>query len=116
MLLRNRLESGDIFCCESVKYQSFEDDLIDKWNGDLINDIGLTKLNYSIEKRLSELEKRILEVNKRIDNGDNEHIEVKKIGKNTKWTLKYPSGTEATNHNFFNEISTKILYLIHLYT
>jgi hypothetical protein len=29
LLLRRRLESGDIFCRESVRFRSFEDDLLD---------------------------------------------------------------------------------------
>ena len=28
-LLRNRLEAGDIFCRDSIRFRSFEDDLID---------------------------------------------------------------------------------------
>ena len=32
-LLRNGLESGDVFCRESVRFRSFEDDLLDDHHG-----------------------------------------------------------------------------------
>jgi len=108
--LRNKLESGDIFCYESIKYRSFENDLVTEYNEKMLYDLGLSKLTFPIKKHLSDLEikleQRILEVNKRIDSGDNKYFEIKKIGKNTKWILKYPSGTDSINHSFFNEINS----------
>ena len=121
-LLKNRLEAGDIFCHESIRYRSFEDDLIDneKWQNKeaLIADTGLEKLNQPIHTHLAdlelELEKRILEVNSRIHSGDNKYLDIKKTCKNPKWVLKYPNDTETVNHSFFNEIkSTDISTIIH---
>lgn len=85
-LLRNGLESGDIFCRDSINFQSFEDDLIDdiQWQNKekLITDTGLTVLNQPIHDHLLELEHqletRITEVNKRISLGNNEHFKIKK--------------------------------------
>lgn len=46
-LLRNRLEAGDIFCRDSIRFRSFEDDLINnrQWQQKeiLIADTGLTR-------------------------------------------------------------------------
>jgi len=49
-LLRNGLEAGDIFCRDSVRFRSFEDDLIDndKWQDKdkLIEQTGLKSLKH----------------------------------------------------------------------
>lgn len=51
-LLRNRLEAGDIFCRESIRFRSFEDDLVDdhQWQQKekLLADVGLTTVNQPI--------------------------------------------------------------------
>jgi TnpA family transposase len=110
--LRNGLESGDIFCLDSAKFRSFEDDLIDnhKWQQKekLIAETGLTILNKPIFNHLAELENkleaRIIEVNQRIASGDNEHLQIKKRGLNNHWTLPYVSDPESTNHSFFGAL------------
>jgi hypothetical protein len=57
LLLRRRLESGDIFCRESVRFRSFEDDLLDDqcWQAKdtLIADTGLPLLQQPIEEHLA---------------------------------------------------------------
>ena len=73
-LLRNGLESGDIFCSDSILFKSFEDDLIDdhQWQQKekLITDASLTILMQPIHNHLIELEQRletrIKEVNQRL--------------------------------------------------
>ena len=110
--LRNSLEAGDIFCRDSVRFRSFEDDLLDKqrWQKkeELITTIGLTTLNQPIREHLAileqTLENRIAEVNQRIAKGLNEHFQIKKHGQNVRWTLKYPSNDEPVNHPFFNAV------------
>lgn len=111
-LLRNGLESGDIFCLDSAKFRSFEDDLINdrQWQQKekLIAETGLTILNKPILNHLVELENkletRIIEVNQRIASGDNEHLQIKKRGLNSHWTLPYVSDAESTNHSFFGAL------------
>ena len=49
-LLRDRLEAGDIYCRDSVRFRSFEDDLMDEkiWRNnkeELIERVGLPILN-----------------------------------------------------------------------
>jgi len=98
-LLRNGLEAGDIFCRDSVRFRSFEDDLLNNkmWQKkeELITNTGLTILKQPIREHLAMLEQtlenRIAEVNQRIASGLNEHFQIKKYGQNVRWTLEYPS-------------------------
>lgn len=111
-ILRNSLEAGDIFCRDSVRFRSFEDDLLDKqrWQKkeELIANTGLTILKQPIRDHLAMLEQtlenRIAEVNQRIAEGLNEHFQIKKHGQNVRWTLEYPSNDEPVNHTFFNAL------------
>lgn len=111
-LLRNSLEAGDIFCHDSIRFRSFEDDLLDEqqWHQKekLIDELGLHILNKPIEEHLEELEmkleNRINEVNKRISSGENEHFQIKKRGTSSRWTLKYSRDSEFTNHQFYDEL------------
>ncbi|MGA7932778.1 MAG: Tn3 family transposase [Kovacikia sp.] len=111
-LLRNALEAGDIFCRDSVRFRSFEDDLVDdqKWQDKdtLIANTGLVILNQPIQEHLVELEERLenrlREVNQRIASFKNHHFEVKKRGSHVRWTLQYPRDTEPVNHAFFDTL------------
>jgi TnpA family transposase len=109
-LLRNSLEAGDIFCREGIRFRSLEDDLLDEqqWQqkDKLIADVGLFILNQPIKDHLAELEQRfesrIAEVNRRISAGENEHLQIKKRGSRSRWTLQYTRDVESTNHPFFD--------------
>ncbi len=111
-LLRNNLESGDVFCRDSVRFRSLEDDLIDdeQWQDKeaLIARTGLSILNQTAEEHLNELkqllEERLTTVNQRIASGENEHIKIKKNGTQTSWSLPYPHVTESVNHSFFDSL------------
>jgi TnpA family transposase len=111
-LLRNGLESGDIFCRDSINFQSFEDDLIDdiQWQQKekLITNTGLTVLNQPIHNHLVELENRletrITEVNQRISLGNNKHFQIKNRGDHSRWTLQYVSDPESINNSFFDSL------------
>jgi len=82
-MVSNGLEAGDIFCRDSVRFRSFEDDLIDdqQWQEKekLIADTGLSILNQPIREHLATLEQmleaRIAEVNRRITKGLNKHFQ-----------------------------------------
>jgi len=109
-LLRNGLEAGNIFCRDSVRFRSLEDDLISEqlWQSKtkLIVDSNLSVLTQPIEQHLITLEQileeRIAEVNCRIASGDNEHFQVQKRGKQVRWNLVYPAGTDLVNSPFFD--------------
>jgi TnpA family transposase len=110
--LRNGLESGDVFCRDSVRFRSLEDDLIDEpqWQqkAALISKTGLTILNQPIQDHLAELEQRlearILEVNRRLSTGKNEHFEIKKRGAQVRWTLHSPGANDPINHPLFDSL------------
>jgi len=108
--VRNGLESGDIFCRESVRFRSINDDLLDHelWRNDkeaLIAQAGSDILRRSIREHLAELkerlEARLSEVNRRIAAGENTYFKLKENGH---WTLEYPGDDEETNHPFFDQL------------
>lgn len=111
-LLRNGLEAGDIFCRDSVRFRSFEDDLLDdqQWQAKdaLIEQTGLASLKQPIREHLADLEKRLearlVEVNERIASGENKHFETIRRGTQVRWTLRYPRSSEPVNHPFFDDL------------
>jgi TnpA family transposase len=111
-LLRQRLEAGDIFCRDSVRFRSFEDDLIDdqRWQQKtaLIESTGLGILQQPIREHLAaleqQLESRIARVNQRIESGENAHFKIKRRGSRVRWSLQYPPGSEPVNHPFYDAL------------
>ena len=110
--LRNGLESGDVFCSDSVRFRSLEDDLIDerRWQqkAALIEATGLSVLNQPIHDHLADLkeqlETRLVQVNQRLLSGQNEHFEIKNKSTNTRWTLHSPGDSDPINHPFFDPL------------
>ncbi len=123
-LLSNGLESGDIFCRNSVRFRSFEDDLLSKqqWKAkaDLITKTGLETLQQPIQDHLAELEQmlesRLSEVNQRLSAGENQHFKIEKRGAKVRWTLQSPGIPESLNHPMFSALKqvnlTSILYSV----
>lgn len=111
-LLRNGLESGDIFCRDSVRFRSFEDDLLSEqqWQAktELITVTGLTILTQPIQEHLAvleqQLESRLAQVNQRLNAGENPHFETKKRGSTLRWTLQSPGIRESINHPMFTAL------------
>jgi Domain of unknown function (DUF4158) len=104
--LRTGLESGDIFCRDSVRFRSLNDDLLDErlWRSSkeaLIAKAGLDSLRQPIGQHLAELKLRLDEVNQRIAAGENTYFKLKGNGR---WTLEYPGDEEETNHPFFDQL------------
>ncbi|MFC1659620.1 Tn3 family transposase [Pseudomonadota bacterium] len=110
--LRNALEAGDVFCTNSVRFRSLEEDLLNKDQmkdkARLIETAGLTALKQPITKHILSLqnilETLILDVNKRIATGENKYFQIKKCGKQPSWTLQYPENVESINHSFFKDL------------
>jgi len=84
-LLRQGLESGRISCRQSVRFRSFEDDLIpeEEWRQHkdaLIASIGLPVLSSPITEQLADLERHLEDlvqtVNRRIATGENTQFKV----------------------------------------
>jgi hypothetical protein len=111
-LLRNTLESGDVFVRDSNEFQAFEDDLISEelWkNKDaVLREIGAPILIEPIEETLAEfretLEAKIQTVNQRIEDGSNEHIKVRHCGSKRQWSLVYLTSEESINSPFYNQL------------
>ncbi len=109
-LLCQGLQAWDVFCRESVRFRSLEDDLVDnqQWQQKetFIANTGLPILNQPIQDHLAwleqKLEDRITQVNQRIASGENEHFQVRRHGQHVRWTLAYPRSHESVNHPFFD--------------
>lgn len=114
-LLWHGLEAGNIFCHASVRFRSFEEDLLDDqtWQDkdSLLTNTGLPLLNQPIREHLAELQKQLEErltaVNARIASGDNQHFKTIKRGTQVRWTLQYPQSSEPVNHPFFDGLKQK---------
>jgi TnpA family transposase len=111
-LLRDRLEAGDLFCRESTRFRSFDDDLLDdrQWQEKdrLLAETGLPILTQPIHEHLAaleeQLEDRLAVVNQRIATGENTHFQLTRRGRQVHWTLEYPGGQEPVNHPFFEQL------------
>jgi TnpA family transposase len=124
-LLRNGLEAGDIFCRDSVRFRSFEDDLLDdqRWQEKetLLANIGLPLLTQPIQEHLAaleqQLEDRLTAVNQRITAGDNTHVQITKRTPKVRWTLQYPRSPEPANHLLFDALTqvdiSRVLHFVH---
>ena len=88
-LLRDRLEAGDLFCRDSLRFRSFEDDLLDdqQWQEKdrLLAETGLPILMQPIQEHLADLEQqledRLAVVNQRIATGENTHVQITRRGR-----------------------------------
>lgn len=113
-LLRNRLEAGDIYVSDSLRFRSFDEDLIPKetWKQDkawILQDIDALLLSQPMAEVLKDMEKELEtkyeEVNRRILSGENRHVKLskRKNGEIT-WTLPYVGNEETVNNPFFDEL------------
>ncbi len=112
------IEAGDLSCRESLKFRSFEDDLIDDqiWQQKaiLIQQANLPLLSEPIDFHLKQLEKQLEErlssVNRRISEKENKSFtQTENI---TRWSLKYPTQTETHSDAFFESIPPRDLYQV----
>lgn len=109
--LRNRLEAGDIYVSDSIRFRSFEDDLISDaaWEQkeSLLQQLDIPFLNQSAEEVLNKLEQELeslyVSVNQRIAQGDNPHVKVKADA--SQWTLPYEKLPEEENHTFYQQLN-----------
>lgn len=102
-----------MFSRDSIRFRSFEDDLIDetKWKQKdiILKELDLPALNTPIEQQLRdfkiELEDKYREVNRRIEKGENKHIKVKGKGDKTQWTLPYKKAEEKVNNLIYEQLT-----------
>lgn len=111
-LLRNALESGDVFVKHSTEFRRFEDDLISdvRW-GDkdaVLREIGAPILLAPIKETLmafhEAVEARFKAVNQRIADGANKHIKVSGSAEKRRWMLTYPNAEEPVNSPFYSQL------------
>lgn len=114
--LANALDAGEMNCRESLKFRSFEDDLIDEkiWQQKdiLLEQLNLAILSQPIELHLRELEnqleERLAQVNQRIAEQENESFNTK----GSRWSLKYSTQNETNSDSFFDSMSQIDLYQV----
>ncbi len=123
--LKDGFESGEVHCRDSLRFRSFEDDLLsDKdWENKtaLIDDANLPILKDSIQTHLNYLEEllenRLKQVNQRITSKENNHFVFKGRGDQSRWMLEYPDKFDDTNNPLFNSIQhneiSNILRFVH---
>ncbi|MBU0580269.1 MAG: Tn3 family transposase [Candidatus Margulisbacteria bacterium] len=123
-LLKDKLETGEVFISGSQNFKSLEEDLIDNetWEKkeELIQKIDVPSLYKPVDELLNsfqkELDNKIYTVNKRIQEGQNPHIKITGKGDNLKWTLPYKKKDEKTNNPMYAHINqigiSDVLYFV----
>lgn len=112
-LIKEQLESGQVFVNDSVSYKNFTEYLIDdkrwKHKEKLLKKLGCEKLLMSVDelldKHADELESLITIVNHRIGSGENNGISIKNKGDEITWTLPYQKQEEKANNPLFSELA-----------
>nr|BFD33545.1 Tn3 family transposase [Pigmentibacter ruber] len=112
MLICENLESGSIYCSDSVKYKSLASELVTnkEWENkdNFIHELGLKNFNKKPEKHLNELkeiyEKKLITVNNKIEKGENIYFEQNKTLKKSRWNVKTPSSSEDVNQYLFESL------------
>jgi TnpA family transposase len=118
LTLSKAINSGKVYCNESIKYKSLKSDLLSdeiwKDKGKILKDLGYANIEISASDKLDKLEKlvdeKIWQVNENINNGNNKYF--KKDG--DKWSVGYQAKGEDINHKFFQAIEKKsIVEVLH---
>jgi len=111
-LLRNALESGDLYVNHSNEFRRFEDDQINdaRWGQKdaVLAEIGQPILMAPIAETLAtlraRLEDRLVSVNHRVEASANAHIKVIGQGEKQRWSLIYPAAPESSNSPFYSQL------------
>ena len=111
--LKDGFESGDVHCRDSLRFRSFEDDLLSdkEWEDKtaLIGEANLPLLKVPIETHLADLEEllesRLKQVNKRITSKENSHFVFTGKRNQSGWMLQYPDKMDDTNNPVFNSVT-----------
>lgn len=111
--LRKHIDTGIIFCDDTIQYKSLESDIkIKHWEQrkhKILKELDNPKLTMPIEERLKELKEQLEPLLKKINadlkNKENKHINFsKKKGKIT-WSLKYEKKTDLVDNPFYEHLS-----------
>lgn len=127
-LLRDALEAGEIYCRDSIRFRSFEDDLIDDISfqnkKQLIEQVNLPifkdSINHHLELLKDVLEDRIEQVNRRIIASENKDLVFKSGNNQNRWVLEYQAKSDGLNESFFDSIPqenlSNVLRFVHWQT
>jgi hypothetical protein len=110
-LLRNALESGDLYVNQSNEFRQFEGDLISdaRWahKDAVLAEIGQPILMAPIEATLAalrtKLEHKLVNVNQRVADCLNTNIKIAE-GDKKRWSLIYPTAPETGNAPFYTQL------------
>ena len=112
-LVRHRLEAGDLHVGDSLRFRSFDQDLIpkDQWRAhqvQILQQLDLPALAKPMKELLGELEAELEAkyetVNRRILSGENPHVKLTKKRGVITWSLPYTSEEDGVNHPLFNQV------------
>lgn len=122
-LLRNHLEAGDVYVSDSLRFRSFEEDLIPQpaWQenkAQILQQAAIPGLAKPLPDLLQDLERELeaqyTAVNRRIVSGENAHIKVTKRRNAVTWSLPYARDDDGVNHPFFESLpQVNIAYVLH---
>jgi hypothetical protein len=109
--LKLKLESGDVFVKESVRFKSFEEDLIDneKWNDKdkIIKNLDLPYLHKPVDYILTAFEEAVENslstVNSRIKERKNQDVKITGKGDKIKWSIPYKKIEESANNSIYKQ-------------
>ena len=110
-LLREALEAGHIFCHDSLRFRSFDQDLIavQEWQEHkaiFLAQTELPRLALPIQQHLDTLEhlleERLATVNARLANGENTSFQQRRGGSQQRWSLHTSKQREGINHRLFD--------------
>jgi hypothetical protein len=113
-LLRNALESGDLYVNQSNEFRQFEGDLISdaRWahKDAVLAEIGQPILMAPIEATLAalrtKLEHKLVNVNQRVADCLNTNIKIAE-GDKKRWSLIYPTAPETGNAPFYTQLARR---------
>jgi Tn3 transposase DDE domain len=123
--LRDRLEARDLFWRDSLRFRSFEDDLLaDRhWQEKdrLLAQTGRPLLMQPIQEHLADLEQQLADrlavVNRRSATGETPHVHITRRGPQVHWTLEYPTSQEPVHHPVLEQLRqvdiSRVLHFVH---
>ena len=112
-LVRNHLEAGDVYVSDSLRFRSFEEDLIPQqtWRNNkekILKEVDVPGLDKPVTELLqaleNELEAKYEGVNRRILSGENGYIKLTKRRGDITWSLPYARDEDRVNNPFFDNL------------
>ena len=106
--LRDRIEAGDVYCVDSARYRSFEDDLIDDatWmkREQLLPQVmpSASPISTQLDELKAVLNTRFDDVNERIRRGENRFVQLK--NGQTLWSRSHAANPDSDHEPLFDSV------------